>query len=121
LGAGKKFGDCLSVPIAEKIGAAFAKMHLLGIERQAGRPYSNEQIIEFKVNVPALLEFCYDRPDDLRATRCSPSVSSTRCYGYGMPTFRSAFAIAIFTRATSTSLRTGKSCCSTSTAPASIF
>ena len=63
---GKKFGDCLSVPIAEKIGAAFAKMHLLGIEWHAGRPYSNEQIIEFKVNVPALLEFCYDRPDDLR-------------------------------------------------------
>lgn len=63
---GKKFGDCLSVPIAEKIGAAFARMHLLGLEWNAGRALPNDQIVEFKVNVPALLEFCYDRPDDLR-------------------------------------------------------
>ncbi|NBX41242.1 MAG: aminoglycoside phosphotransferase, partial [Gammaproteobacteria bacterium] len=63
---GRKFGDCLSVPIAEKIGAAFARMHLLGLEWNADKPLTSDQIVEFKVNVPALLEFCYDRPDDLR-------------------------------------------------------
>lgn len=63
---GRKFGDCLSVPVAEKIGAAFARMHLLGLEWNAGRPLPDDHIVEFKLNMPALLEFCYDRPDDLR-------------------------------------------------------
>lgn len=63
---GKKFGDLLSVEVAHKIGASFARMHQLGLEWNAGRPMGVDHIVEFKVHVPALLEFCYDRPDDLR-------------------------------------------------------
>ena len=63
---GRKFGDSLNEATAERIGAAFARLHLLGLEWNAGRELSNNHIVDFKVNVPALLEFCYDRPDDLR-------------------------------------------------------
>jgi Ser/Thr protein kinase RdoA (MazF antagonist) len=63
---GRKFGDCLSEPTAEKIGAAFARLHLLGLEWNAGRELPIDTLTEFNVNMPALLEFCYDRPDDLR-------------------------------------------------------
>ena len=63
---GRKFGDCLSEETAERIGAAFAKMHLLGQEYQGDKPYSTENALRFKVTVPALLDFVYDRPDDLR-------------------------------------------------------
>lgn len=63
---GRKFGDCLSVPMAEKIGATFAHLHRLGLEWNAGRELPLDHIVEYKVNMPALIEFCYDRPDDLR-------------------------------------------------------
>lgn len=63
---GKKFGDCLDVDVAFRIGAAFAKLHLLGIEYQGSAPYDMEQIVGFRSNVPALLDFVYDRPDDVR-------------------------------------------------------
>ena len=63
---GRKFGDCLSEPMAEKIGAAFAQMHLLGLEWNAGRELPMDAITEFSINMPALREFCSDRPDDLR-------------------------------------------------------
>lgn len=63
---GKKFGECLSEETAERIGAAFARMHLLGQEYQGDKPYSTENALRFQVTVPALLDFVYDRPDDLR-------------------------------------------------------
>lgn len=63
---GRKFGDCLSEPTAGRIGALFARLHQLGLEWNAGRPLAVPQIVEYRMNVPALLEFCYDRPDDLR-------------------------------------------------------
>jgi Ser/Thr protein kinase RdoA (MazF antagonist) len=62
---GRKFGDCLGEPTAEKIGAAFARLRLLGLEWNGGRALPTERLTEFNVNMPALLEFCYDRPDDL--------------------------------------------------------
>jgi Ser/Thr protein kinase RdoA (MazF antagonist) len=52
--------------MAEKIGATFARLHLLGLEWNGGKPLPLDHVVEFKMNVPALLEFCYDRPDDLR-------------------------------------------------------
>ncbi|PEQ11406.1 aminoglycoside phosphotransferase [Novosphingobium sp. PC22D] len=63
---GRKFGDCLSEETAERIGAAFARMHLLGQEFHGDKPYGVENALRFQVTVPALLDFVYDRPDDLR-------------------------------------------------------
>jgi Ser/Thr protein kinase RdoA (MazF antagonist) len=63
---GKKFGDNLSEETAERIGAAFAQMHLLGQEYHGDKPYSSKNAADFSATVPALLDFVYDRPDDLR-------------------------------------------------------
>ncbi len=64
---GRKFGDALDEGMAAKIGAAFAQMHVLGIEYAAGRAFDDSGIVEgFDVTVPALLDFVYDRPDDVR-------------------------------------------------------
>ena len=63
---GKKFGEMLSEPMAKKIGAALAQMHVLGIEYSKGTPFTIDEAINFDVNMPALLEFVYDRPDDVR-------------------------------------------------------
>jgi Ser/Thr protein kinase RdoA (MazF antagonist) len=63
---GRKFGDCLDEATAARIGAAFAQMHRLGLEYARGRAFDTRGISGFGVTVPALLEFVYDRPDDLR-------------------------------------------------------
>jgi Ser/Thr protein kinase RdoA (MazF antagonist) len=64
---GTKFGECLSENVAHRIGTHFAEMHLHGLE-WAGPEYrfSADKVKEFMVWLPALLEFVYDRPDDLR-------------------------------------------------------
>lgn len=66
---GKKFGDMLSVETAERIGAKFAEMHLLGLEYQGDKPFSIDNVLRFDQTVPALLDFVYDRPDDLHDYR----------------------------------------------------
>ncbi|MEZ5498475.1 MAG: phosphotransferase [Steroidobacteraceae bacterium] len=63
---GRKFGEVLDERTAERIGAAFAQMHLLGLEYYGERRASTDDAISFMVNVPPLLEFLYDRPDDAR-------------------------------------------------------
>ena len=64
---GTKFGECLSEDTAHRIGAHFAEMHLHGLE-WAGpeHRFSSSKVKEFTVWMPALLDFVYDRPDDLR-------------------------------------------------------
>jgi Ser/Thr protein kinase RdoA (MazF antagonist) len=62
---GKKFGEMLSEESAERIGARFAEMHLLGLEYAGDHEFSTDEAINFDVNMPALLDFVYDRPDDL--------------------------------------------------------
>jgi Ser/Thr protein kinase RdoA (MazF antagonist) len=64
---GAKFGECLSEDTAHRIGAHFAEMHELGTEWVgADHRFSPSQAKEFSVWLPALLDFVYDRPDDLR-------------------------------------------------------
>ena len=63
---GKKFGEKLDIGTAERIGALFARMHLLGLEYANGTTFTPENALRFKVTVPALLDFVYDRPDDRR-------------------------------------------------------
>ncbi|WP_343614504.1 phosphotransferase [Novosphingobium sp.] len=64
---GRKFGDMLSEETAHKIGAAFARMHLLGDE-WAGKDhrFSTKTAKDYNISMPALIDFVYDRPDDLR-------------------------------------------------------
>jgi Ser/Thr protein kinase RdoA (MazF antagonist) len=65
---GRKFGDMLDIGTAEKIGAAFADMHRLGIEHAGtGHDFKTDNAVRFfDANLPALLDFVYDRPDDRR-------------------------------------------------------
>lgn len=64
---GRKFGELLSVDMAGKIGAEFARMHLLGLEYAgADHVFSTENCKDYNLCLPALLDFVYDRPDDLR-------------------------------------------------------
>lgn len=66
---GKKFGEMLDVGVAEKIGAGMAQMHLLGLEWAGDHKFNSETAKDFQICVPALLDFVYDRPDDLRDYR----------------------------------------------------
>jgi Ser/Thr protein kinase RdoA (MazF antagonist) len=63
---GKKFGECLNEDVAARIGAEFARMHLLGLEYAGARVFTTDDVVGFLVNVPPLLEFLYDRPNDAR-------------------------------------------------------
>jgi len=63
---GRKFGEALDEPTAERIGALFATMHLLGLEHAGNHVASTDSVIDFNLNLPALLDFVWDRPDDLR-------------------------------------------------------
>lgn len=63
---GRKFGECLDEGIAAKIGAEFARMHLLGLEYAGDHAFSTEDATGFLVNMPALLDFLYDRPEYAR-------------------------------------------------------
>lgn len=63
---GRKFGDALDERTAERIGAVFAEMHLLGLEYSRGHKFKTDDAVSFMVNLPSLLEFLYDRPDDAR-------------------------------------------------------
>ena len=64
---GRKFGDMLSEATAHKIGAAFAHLHLQGFE-WAGKDhqFSTQTAKDYNICMPALIDFVYDRPDDLR-------------------------------------------------------
>ena len=63
---GRKFGEMLSDETAYNIGADFAKMHLLGLEHAgADHKFSTKTAKDYNICMPALLDFVYDRPDDL--------------------------------------------------------
>lgn len=64
---GVKFGERLAEDTAHRIGAEMARMHLLGFE-WAGKDhrFSAERAKDYNICMPALIDFVYDRPDDLR-------------------------------------------------------
>jgi Ser/Thr protein kinase RdoA (MazF antagonist) len=63
---GRKFGEALDERTAERIGALFAEMHLLGLEYLGGRQVPTDDVVNFTLNLPALLAFLHDRPEDAR-------------------------------------------------------
>jgi Ser/Thr protein kinase RdoA (MazF antagonist) len=63
---GAKFGEALDEPTAGRIGALFAEMHLLGLEYAGEHAFSTTDVLGFHLCMPALLDFCWDRPEDLR-------------------------------------------------------
>ena len=63
---GRKFGEALREETAERIGALFAEMHLLGLEYLGDQQVSTDEVVNFMVNLPPLLDFLHDRPDDAR-------------------------------------------------------
>lgn len=64
---GVKFGERLSNEGAARIGAAFAEMHLAGYEWTGpDHVFTTDTAKEYMVCMPALIDFVYDRPDDLR-------------------------------------------------------
>ena len=63
---GRKFGECLDEGTAYRIGAVFAQLHRHGLEYQGDAPFDMETVIGFRSNLPSLLDFVYDRPDDVR-------------------------------------------------------
>jgi Ser/Thr protein kinase RdoA (MazF antagonist) len=63
---GAKFGDSLDVGTAEKIGALFARLHLLGLEYPGTCPARTPKSQFLIDNIPAVLDFVFDRPEDIR-------------------------------------------------------
>lgn len=63
---GCKFAEALDEGAAQQIGEKFAEMHLLGLEYAGEHDFSTQDAESFTVNMPSLLEFLYDRPDDAR-------------------------------------------------------
>lgn len=69
---GVKFGERLAEDTGHRIGAAMARMHLLGLEWADGRApggkhqFTTERARDYNTCMPALIDFVYDRPDDLR-------------------------------------------------------
>ncbi len=64
---GCKFGEVLSEETAASIGAAFARMHLHGLEYLGpDHTFTATNSKDYNHCMPALLDFMYDRPDDLR-------------------------------------------------------
>lgn len=63
---GVKFGERLSVETAHRIGAAFAQMHLAGYEwAGSDHTFTTKTAKDYNICMPALVDFVYDRPDDL--------------------------------------------------------
>jgi Ser/Thr protein kinase RdoA (MazF antagonist) len=64
---GVKFGERLSTETARRIGASFAQMHLAGYEwAGADHVFTTRTAKDYNICMPALVDFVYDRPDDLR-------------------------------------------------------
>lgn len=64
---GAKFGEMLDVPTAERIGALFAQMHLLAREFPGKvPPVALGGASSLVRNVPHVIEFVFDRADDMR-------------------------------------------------------
>jgi Ser/Thr protein kinase RdoA (MazF antagonist) len=63
---GEKFGESLEVGTAEKIGALFARMHLLGLEYPGKCPERPAKGPFYIKNIPAVTDFVFGRPDDIR-------------------------------------------------------
>lgn len=62
---GVKFGDRLDVEMAERIGGEFARMHLVSRDYRPLKPVADDPIAYLKANLPSLLLWVEDRPEDI--------------------------------------------------------
>jgi Ser/Thr protein kinase RdoA (MazF antagonist) len=63
---GAKFGDVLDVDTAERIGGAFAKMHLASKDYTPKQDVQDDPVRGIKGNLKHLLLWVEDRPEDVR-------------------------------------------------------
>ncbi len=63
---GRKFGDLLDVSMAEKIGAKFAEMHLVSKGYRPADAFVIDPAAMITDNLGVMLEWCEDRPEDIR-------------------------------------------------------
>ncbi len=63
---GTKFGEALEVGMAEKIGALFARMHLLGLDYPGIVPERTPKTKSLIDNIPDVIDFVFGRAEDIR-------------------------------------------------------
>jgi Ser/Thr protein kinase RdoA (MazF antagonist) len=63
---GAKFGDCLDLDTAERIGAAFAEMHLISKDYRPAQDVQDDPVEDIKGNLPSLRLWVEDRAEDVR-------------------------------------------------------
>ncbi len=63
---GVKFGDNLDVVTAERIGGKFAEMHLIAKDYKPAQDEGDDPIAALRSNLPFLMLWVEDRPDDIR-------------------------------------------------------
>jgi Ser/Thr protein kinase RdoA (MazF antagonist) len=63
---GSKFGDCLDVDTAERIGGKFAEMHLISKDYVPAQGVPDDPSAALRAGLPSLLLWVEDRPDDIR-------------------------------------------------------
>jgi Ser/Thr protein kinase RdoA (MazF antagonist) len=63
---GAKFGDVLDVETAERIGGEFARMHLISRDYHPRQEVRDNPAQNLRDNLPHLLLWVEDRPDDIR-------------------------------------------------------
>lgn len=63
---GRKFGEQLDTAMAGRIGARFAAFHLIARDFRASQPMAVDTLQTLRDNLPFLMEWVEDRPEDRR-------------------------------------------------------
>jgi len=63
---GQKFGDQLDVEMGRKIGGQFARLHRAALDYKGAEPVTQDPAQGLVDNLPFLLDWVEDRPDDIR-------------------------------------------------------
>jgi Ser/Thr protein kinase RdoA (MazF antagonist) len=63
---GRKFGDCLDVAVAERMGGKFAEMHLISKDYRPKQNVPDDPVASLRDSLPSFLLWIEDRPEDIR-------------------------------------------------------